>query len=58
VSDEKLNDGYQPLHEGYQPREEKGYQPKEPQGSQQVIPPQSGTGEVKPTSDKTSSDKG
>lgn len=47
---ERKQDGYQPLREGYQPKEEHGYQPGNNQGQQIITPPQGGTGEVTPKS--------
>ena len=45
---ERKQDGYQPLREGYQPRKEQDYQPGNNQGQQIITPPQGGTGEVTP----------
>lgn len=53
MSEKVKKDGYQPLHEGYQPSDQRGHQPKEPQGSKQITPPKGGSGEVKPSSDKS-----
>ena len=57
MSKEIKKDGHQPLHEGYQPKEQKGTQPKSPQGNQQVTPPKGGSGTVKPTSNTNGKDK-
>jgi len=47
---ERKQNGYQPLREGYQPREEHGSKSGNNQEQQIITPPQGGTGEVTPKS--------
>jgi hypothetical protein len=57
MNKEVKTDGYQLLHEGYQPKKQRGTQPKAPQENQQVTPPNGGSGSVKPPSNTNGKDK-